>query len=50
MAVKSAFDDDEENTTDVAKELRVIEDEPWQRLEWIDEDAGLSQPIVSRCY
>ncbi|MCJ1249852.1 hypothetical protein MMC30_007078 [Trapelia coarctata] len=37
MAVKST-DSEELDMGQISKQLREIEEEPWQRLEWIDED------------
>ena len=37
MAAKST-DTEELDMSDIAKELREMQEEPWQRLEWIDED------------
>jgi len=42
MAVKST-DTEELDMGQVAKQLREIEEEPWQRLEWIDEDVRIAR-------
>ena len=39
MAVKST-ENEELDMGQVATELRDIEEEPWQRLEWVDEDVS----------
>lgn len=46
MAVKST-DTEELDMGQVAKQLREIEEEPWQRLEWIDEDVGIARLILT---
>ena len=49
MAVKSN-DNEELDMGQVAKELRDIDEEPWQELEWIDEDVSkdiLLVPIIA---
>ena len=40
MTVKSAADDDEVDSTEIAKTLKAIQEESWQRLEWIDQDVS----------
>ena len=45
MAVKST-DNEELDMGQVAKELRDIDEEPWQELEWIDEDVSRYPPFL----
>ena len=40
MAVKST-DSEELDMGHISKQLREIEEESWQRLEWIDEDVSI---------
>ena len=40
LAVKST-DDDELEVGEIGKRLREMQEEPWQRLEWVDQDVSL---------
>ena len=44
MTVKST-DNEELDMGQVAKQLRDIEEEPWQHLEWVDEEVGTAEKI-----
>lgn len=49
MAVKST-DSEELDMGLMARDLREIHEEPWQQLEWIDEDVSSSPiPLHSQC-
>lgn len=45
VAVKSA-DEEELDMTDVGKTLRVMQEERWQQLEWVDEDVTHPSPCA----
>ena len=40
MTAKSTDDNEEMDRSDIGKKLRAMQDEPWQRLEWVDEDVS----------
>ena len=46
MSAKSADDNEEMDKTDFGKKLRAIQEEPWQHLEWVDEDVSCSDLLL----
>jgi hypothetical protein len=47
LAVKSV-DDEELDMTDVGKTLKAMQEESWQRLDWVDEDVGCTHHAILR--
>lgn len=45
MAVKST-DDEELDMNQISRQLRDIEEEPWQRLEWVDDDVSIAKALL----
>ena len=48
MAVKGTEDEEELDMGEVAKTLRAMQEEPWQQLEWVDEDVRISAQVCWR--
>ena len=48
MAVKSTGED-ELDKSDIAKWLREVQEEKWERLEWIDEGVSVSRAPAQSC-